>query len=55
MTTDARMTATVAKMYAEDGLFSGPGWTASGRAAIEEGFKKDIGAGVLLWIKECRP
>jgi uncharacterized protein (TIGR02246 family) len=39
--------ATVAKMYADDVVFSNPGWTASGRAAIEEGLKKDIAAGVF--------
>jgi ketosteroid isomerase-like protein len=37
----------VAKMYADDAVFSNPGWTASGRAAIEEGLKKDIAAGVF--------
>ena len=39
--------ATLAKMYTEDAVFSGAVWTASGRVAIEAGFKKDIDAGVL--------
>jgi len=37
--------ATIGKMYSADAVFSNPGWTASGRAAIEDGLKKDIAAG----------
>jgi uncharacterized protein (TIGR02246 family) len=39
--------ATIAKMYTADAVFSGPGWTASGREAIEEGFKKEIAAAAM--------
>jgi len=39
--------ATIAKMYADDAVFSNPGWTASGRAAIEDGLKKDLAAGTF--------
>lgn len=37
--------ATIAKMYAEDAVFSNPGWTASGRTAIEDAVNKDLAAG----------
>jgi SnoaL-like protein len=33
--------AAIAGMYVDDAVFSNPGWTASGRAAIEDGLKKD--------------
>jgi uncharacterized protein (TIGR02246 family) len=39
--------AAIAKMYAEDAVFSNPGWTASGRTAIEEGLNKDLAAGTF--------
>ncbi len=39
--------ATIGQMYADDGVFSNPGWTASGRTAIEESLKKDMAAGVF--------
>jgi uncharacterized protein (TIGR02246 family) len=37
--------ATIAKMYADDAVFSNPGWTAAGRAAIEDALNKDLAAG----------
>jgi uncharacterized protein (TIGR02246 family) len=40
--------ATVAKMYADDALFSNPGWTASGRTAIADALNKDIAAGLFM-------
>jgi ketosteroid isomerase-like protein len=39
--------ATIAKMYAEDAVFSGPGWTASGHTAIEDSLTKELAAGVF--------
>ena len=33
---------TIAKMYTEDAIYSNPGWTASGRAAIIDGLNKDF-------------
>jgi uncharacterized protein (TIGR02246 family) len=39
--------ATIAKMYAEDAVFSNPGWTASGRTAIEDALNKDLAAGAF--------
>ncbi len=39
--------AKIARMYAANGVYSGPGWTASGRGAIEEGFKNEIAAGTM--------
>lgn len=38
---------TIAKMYTNDAVFSNPGWTASGRAAIEDSFNKEIAAGIF--------
>ena len=38
---------TVAKLYSADAVLSSPGWTAAGRAAIEDGLKKDMAAGVF--------
>ena len=38
---------TVAKLYSADAVLSSPGWTAAGRAAIENGLKKDMAAGVF--------
>jgi ketosteroid isomerase-like protein len=35
----------VAKLYSTDAVVSSPGWTATGRAAIEDGLKKDMTAG----------
>jgi uncharacterized protein (TIGR02246 family) len=37
----------VAKLYSTDAVVSSPGWTATGRAAIENGLKKDMAAGPL--------
>ena len=37
----------VAKMYSADVTMSVPGWTASGQAAIEDGMKKKMAAGVF--------
>jgi uncharacterized protein (TIGR02246 family) len=37
----------IAKMYAEDAVFSDPGWTASGRTAIENSLTKELAAGVF--------
>ncbi len=42
--------AKVAQMYADDATVSSPGWTATGRAAIEDGLKKDMAAGVFSKI-----
>jgi uncharacterized protein (TIGR02246 family) len=42
--------ATIAKMYAEDAIFSTPGWTASGRTAIEDAVNKDLAAGAFSKI-----
>jgi len=42
--------AKVAQMYADTATVSSPGWTATGRAAIEEGLKKDMAAGVFSKI-----
>jgi len=42
-----RDAATIAKMYAEDAVFSGPGWTVSGRTAIEASLSKELAAGVF--------
>ena len=39
--------AAIAAMYVDDAVFSNPGWTASGRAAIEDGLKKDMAAGAF--------
>ena len=39
--------AMVAKIYSADATMSVPGWTASGQAAIEDGMKKDMAAGVF--------
>jgi hypothetical protein len=39
--------ATIAKMYAEGAVFSGPGWTASGRTAIGDSLSKELAAGVF--------
>jgi ketosteroid isomerase-like protein len=39
--------AGVAKMYGPDAIESGPGWTATSRAAIEEATKKDMAAGLF--------
>ena len=39
--------AAVAKMYSSDAMMSGPGWTATGQNAIEDGIKKDMAAGVF--------
>jgi hypothetical protein len=36
---------TVAKLYSADAVLSSPGWTATGRAAIEDGLKKDMAVG----------
>jgi uncharacterized protein (TIGR02246 family) len=38
--------ATIAQMYADDGLVSFSQWTVSGRGAIQEAFTKEFGAGV---------
>jgi ketosteroid isomerase-like protein len=38
---------TVAKLYSADAVLSSPGWTAAGRAAIEDGLKKDMAVGVF--------
>jgi ketosteroid isomerase-like protein len=40
----------VAQMYATMRRVSSPGWTAIGRAALEEGLKKDTAAGVFSKI-----
>ncbi len=40
----------LAQMYADDAALSSPGWTATGRAAIEAGTKKDMAAGVFSKI-----
>jgi ketosteroid isomerase-like protein len=40
----------VGKMYSANAMMSGPGWTASGEAAIEDGMKKDMAAGVFSKI-----
>jgi uncharacterized protein (TIGR02246 family) len=37
-----RDAAGVAKVYVEDAVYSNPGWSVSGRAAIIEGLKKDF-------------
>ena len=37
----------VAKLYSTDAVVSSPGWTATGRVAIEDGLKKDMAAGPL--------
>ena len=42
--------ATIAKMYAEDAVFSTPGWTASGRTAIEDAVNKDLATGAFSKI-----
>ena len=42
--------AMVGKIYSADGVMSAPGWTASGQAAIEDGIKKDMAAGVFSKI-----
>jgi len=39
--------ATIAKMCAEDAVFSNPGWTVSGQPAIEETLNKDIAGGAF--------
>jgi ketosteroid isomerase-like protein len=39
--------ATIAKMYADNAVFSGPGWTASSRAAIQDGLTKEIASGAF--------
>jgi ketosteroid isomerase-like protein len=39
--------ATVAQVYTDEAVVSGPGWTASGRAAILEALNKDLAAGVF--------
>jgi ketosteroid isomerase-like protein len=38
--------AALAKMYS-DGLVSGPGWTTSGRAALEDAWKTEMGVPVF--------
>src|SRR6185503_1477701 len=40
----------LAQMYADDAALSSAGWTATGRAAIEAGTKKDMAAGVFSKI-----
>jgi ketosteroid isomerase-like protein len=39
--------ATIAKMYGDNAVFSGPGWTASSRAAIEDALTKEIASGAF--------
>ena len=38
--------ATIANMYAEDGIFSNTNWTASGRTAIADALNKEFALGV---------
>jgi ketosteroid isomerase-like protein len=39
--------ATIAKMYGDNAVFSGPGWTASSRAAIQDALTKEIASGAF--------
>jgi ketosteroid isomerase-like protein len=40
----------VAKLYSSDAVVSSPRWTATGRAAIEDGLTKDMAAGAFTRI-----
>ena len=42
--------AGLAKLYTDDGLVSGPAWTTSGRAAIEDAVSKDMAIPVFSKI-----
>ena len=41
--------ATIANMYTNDGTFSNPGWTASGRTAIEDALNKEFALGIFKY------
>ena len=41
--------ATIANMYTNDGIFSNPGWTASGRTAIEDALNKEFALGIFKY------
>lgn len=41
--------ATIAQMYTDDAVFSNPGWTASGRAAIEQALNKEFAVGIFKY------
>jgi ketosteroid isomerase-like protein len=42
--------AAVANLYSADAVVSSPRWTVTGRAAIEDGLKKDMAAGAFTRI-----
>src|SRR6516225_3378716 len=41
--------ATIANMYTNDGILSNPGWTASGRTAIEDALNKEFALGIFKY------
>ena len=41
--------ATIGQIYTDDAIFSNPGWTASGRAAIQESLGKEFAADIFKY------